>query len=409
MGPFDRFLIIRGVLYSLGATAVLSVTGVFTQSQRLVEAVTNNGMPLETFTLLLVALLPWMADGALVIGAAVGVLFLMLSARGTKELLILQALGHPPLRRFMPFAVIFGVLALIQLGLSMLIAPPSYTFHRDLRSTYWSEVKLGDALSAGVTTQLTPDTSLYLHERIDGQNFSGVHLFDETKPGQEISTFANRGAVYSDANGFTVILFEGFQVNEGSPGSVPTVTTFSALPFVFDRNTSGLAIGRVAVSTAGKPNIVKRQQFRSDLLPNLSFFRGDTEIQISDLTPTEIPPDLGLYTALFVLKNLNSSEDFTQQHIRVPSNEFHRRIATVVLLLTSIWLIFAYLGTDFHLRRPPIWGYVVIGTVIAFSLLLSRFAMESIAFDPKRFWWIYAGAFTPVPFVVGKILLGVRR
>ena len=58
-------------MYSLGATVVLSVTGVFTQSQRLVEAVTNNGMPLETFALLLIALLPWMADGALVIGSVV--------------------------------------------------------------------------------------------------------------------------------------------------------------------------------------------------------------------------------------------------------------------------------------------------------------------------------------------------
>ena len=103
MGPFERFLITRGVLYSFGATAVLSVTGVFTQSQRLVEAVTNNGMPLETFCLLLIALLPWMADGALVIGSVVGVYFLMLSARGTRELLIQQALGQSPGRRFFPF------------------------------------------------------------------------------------------------------------------------------------------------------------------------------------------------------------------------------------------------------------------------------------------------------------------
>ena len=110
MGPFERFLITRGVLYSLGATAVLSVTGVFTQSQRLVEAVTNNGMPLETFSLLLIALLPWMADGALVIGSVVGVLFLMLSARGTRELLIQQALGQSPVRRFVPFLVMFVVL-----------------------------------------------------------------------------------------------------------------------------------------------------------------------------------------------------------------------------------------------------------------------------------------------------------
>ena len=60
-------------------------------------------------------------------------------------------------------------------------------------------------------------------------------------------------------------------------------------------------------------------------------------------------------------------------------------IATVVLLLTSIWLIFSYLGTDFHLRRPPVWGYVVIGSVVTLSLLMSRFAMESIAYDPKKF------------------------
>ena len=57
----------------------------------------------------------------------------------------------------------------------MLVAPTSYTYHRDLRKNYSSEVKLGDALSAGVTTELTPATSLYLHERIDGQNFRGVH------------------------------------------------------------------------------------------------------------------------------------------------------------------------------------------------------------------------------------------
>ena len=409
MGPFERFLITRGVLYSLGATAVLSVTGVFTQSQRLVEAVTNNGMPLETFSLLLIALLPWMADGALVIGSVVGVLFLMLSARGTRELLIQQALGQSPVRRFVPFLVMFVVLASVQLILSMLVAPPSYTYHRDLRKNYSSEVKLGDALSAGVTTELTPATSLYLHERIDGQNFRGVHLYDETVPGQEISTFANRAAVYSDANGFTVILFEGYQVNEGGGGAVPTLTTFSALPFVFDRNTSGLAIGRVAVSTAGQPDIVKRGPFRPDLLPSLSFFRGDREIKIGDLSPTEIPPDLGYLTAVYVLKNLNSDEDFRVQHIRVPSNEFHRRIATVVLLFTSIWLIFSYMGTDFHLRRPPVWGYVVIGCVVTLSLLLSRFAMESIAYDPKKFWWIYAGAVMPVPFIVGKILLGFRR
>ena len=138
---------------------------------------------------------------------------------------------------------------------------------------------------------------------------------------------------------------------------------------MFDRNTSGLAIGRVAVSTAGQPDIVKREPFRPDLLPSLSFFRGDREIKIGDLSPTEIPPDLGFLTAVYVLKNLNSDDDFRVQHIRVPSNEFHRRIATVVLLLTSIWLIFSYLGTDFHLRRPPVWGYVVIGSVVTLSLL----------------------------------------
>ena len=81
----------------------------------------------------------------------------------------------------------------------------------------------------------------------------------------------------------------------------------------------------------------------------------------------------------------------------------------MVLLLTSIWLIFSYLGTDFHLRRPPVWGYVVIGSVVTLSLLMSRFAMESIAYDPKNFWWIYLGAVMPIPFIIGKILLGVRR
>ena len=92
--------------------------------------------PPETFGLLLIALLPWMADGALVIGSVVGFIPNAVRQRNKRTIDPTSAGPIASGRRFVPFLVMFVVLASVQLILSMLVAPTSYTYHRDLRNKF---------------------------------------------------------------------------------------------------------------------------------------------------------------------------------------------------------------------------------------------------------------------------------
>lgn len=406
MGPFDRFLIFRGLLFSSGATLVLAVTGVFTQGQRLVGSVANGGMDIFTFVNILLALLPSMIDGAMAVGAAVGIALLLVDLRATREILIQNALGLSPMDRLLPFAVIAVTLGMTHVVISTFIVPPSVGHHLALRNGYLKEANLWRAISPGRVIELPaqicgdePDRecSIYAHSRADSRRFNAIRVVSGAGVAGQRTTYAERGIIHTANDQVVLLLSNGFNVGESSGADFPVATSFSVWvqPLSTERGGS-ISVVQSRNTEADGDLLSPSSLIEKNWPPGPTYWTKEGGIHVGNLRPEEILPGLAVNGARYVLENLFSDLDMTVQYIRVPSNEFHRRLATALLVGSVVIFVYTFLVGGLHLRRPPLGAYFFVGIVVVVALLFSRFAVESVAFNPKKFWLIYVGGLLPL-------------
>ena len=406
MGSFDRFLIVRGLLFCSGATLILAVTGVFTQGHRLVAQVGNGGMDLLTFLNILVTLLPTMMDGSMVVGAAVGIALLLVDLRATREILIQNALGLSPFDRMLPFAVIAITLSAAHIIISTYIVPPSLGHHLELRNGYLKEANLWRAISPGRVIELPaaicgdePDRecSIYAHSRADSRRFNGIRVVSGAGIAGKRTTYAERGIIHTANNQVVLLLTNGFNVGEIAGADFPVATSFSVWVqrLSTDRGLPTNSAQSRTMQADGDPlssSILRERNWP----PGPTYWTEEGGILVGNLRSAEILPGLAINGARYVLENLFSDVDMTVQYIRVPSNEFHRRLATALLVGSVVIFVYTFLVSGLHLRRAPLGTYFFVGMVVVVALLFSQFAVDSVAYNPKKFWLIYVGGMLPL-------------
>ncbi|MBT6139476.1 MAG: LPS export ABC transporter permease LptF [Rhodospirillaceae bacterium] len=188
--------------YVLGqlATAMIFVVVTLTlviwlsQSLRFIDLIVNRGLPLATFLYLTVLLMPTWLSIALPIGCFASVLYIYNRMINDREIVVLTAAGISPLGLARPAFYLALGSTVLSYAMTLYLMPVSYRAFKELQFSIrhnYSDLLLRE----GVFNAIGPGVTVYVRERKQSGELTGIIVHDERDPKVAVTLMAERGAL----------------------------------------------------------------------------------------------------------------------------------------------------------------------------------------------------------------------
>ncbi len=189
---------------------IICLTGAIwlTQSLRFVDLIVNRGLPLETFVLLVLLLLPAFLLLALPVAAFAATLFTYNRMISDSEMVVLQAAGFGPARLARPVLVLGLMCTLAAYVLSLWLMPYAYRSFKDMQF-FIRENYANVLLREGVFTTLMEGVTVFIRARSEDGTLVGLMIHDGRDARQPVTLIARKGAIISTPTGPRVVLEDG--------------------------------------------------------------------------------------------------------------------------------------------------------------------------------------------------------
>lgn len=220
MGTIDKY-IVRTTLAAF-AVVLISLTGVIwiTQALRGIDLMTSQGQTIVTFlgitSLVIPALVLIIAPIALMIAIA----HTLNKLATDSEIIVMNAAGLSPIRMFYPFVIATAVVALLVAFIAAYLAPDGMRRIKQWDAEITADV-LANILQPGRFSQLEPNLTIRIRERLPGGVLAGIFVDDRRDPKERVSIMADRGTVLKNERGSFLVLQDGhlerFETNKRDP------------------------------------------------------------------------------------------------------------------------------------------------------------------------------------------------
>ena len=211
----DRYIIRQ--LFTATLFVAITLTGVvwLTQSLRFVEMIVNRGLSVPLFLYFTILLLPTFLGIILPIALFVAVLFTYNRLLVDSELVVLRAGGYSHFNLARPALVLSVLITVACYALTLYFIPASYREFKDLQFTLRNSYPTV-LLQEGVFNSVMKGVTVYVRDRGDDGELSGIIVHDARDPRRPITMMAERGLIATGEKGPRVVMVSGNrqEVNE---------------------------------------------------------------------------------------------------------------------------------------------------------------------------------------------------
>ncbi|MBU0859905.1 MAG: LptF/LptG family permease [Alphaproteobacteria bacterium] len=209
MEVFDRYLFKNLALATIFVAATLAAAILLTQSLRFLELVLESGASGGAFWMLTLLALPRFFEIILPIALMAAVVFVYNKMTMDSELVVMRALGRPPLRLARPAIILSGGVALFLLLMTTWAAPVSLTSMQQMRQVIKAQYSTL-LFRAGVFNDVVPGLTVFVRERSAAGELRGLMIHDSRDPeAQPVTILAKRGLILITPEGQQVKVYDG--------------------------------------------------------------------------------------------------------------------------------------------------------------------------------------------------------
>ena len=189
---------------------VISLTCVIwlSQSLRFVDLIVNRGLPIHTFIILTVMLMPTWLSIVLPIAAFAATLFVYNKLANDREMVVMSAAGLSPSRLARPaLAVAAGTTVLCYL-MTLYLIPMSYRGFKELQFQIRHNFE-NLILREGEFRTIGDDLTVYVRSREGDGTLVGIVVHDQRNQAKPVTLVAEQGALISTPKGPRVAMLNG--------------------------------------------------------------------------------------------------------------------------------------------------------------------------------------------------------
>lgn len=223
MGSIDKY-IVRTTLASF-AVVLISLTGVIwiTQALRGIDLMTSQGQTIMTFLGITSLVIPALVLIIAPIALMIAVSHTLNKLATDSEIIVMNAAGLSPIRLFRPFLIATAMVAVLVAFIAAYLAPDGMRRIKQWDAEITADV-LANILQPGRFSQLEPNLTIRIRERLPGGVLAGVFVDDRRDPKERISIMAERGTVLKNERGSFLVLQDGhlerFETDKRDPALV---------------------------------------------------------------------------------------------------------------------------------------------------------------------------------------------
>lgn len=202
----SRYLVRNVFFTTLAISLALTLIIWLTQSLRLLDFIINGGAPLRLFAAMLILTVPKFFEIILPISLALGIIYSMNKFSTDSEVVVMHNTGASPMQLSQGILLFAVLSSLAVFGITGWGTPLANRQLDHLRDIVKSDYSLG-MLRPGVFNVIGNDTTIYIAERTDLQDLSGVfiHFNKEGEPPTTI-TAERGGLVMREGKPFVVVV-----------------------------------------------------------------------------------------------------------------------------------------------------------------------------------------------------------
>lgn len=189
-------------------TVVLTAAIWLAQSLRLIDLIVNKGLAFSLFAYLVALVLPRFLDVVLPIALFIAVLFTYAKLTAESELVVMRAVGLGPGGLARPALMLATGVAVLLFVLSGWVLPAATRAFKDLQFQIRHQF-VSAVVQEGTFTTLSDRLTVYVRERTQTGELTGILVQDEREPGRPLTIIADRGAIVEEASGPRVVMLNG--------------------------------------------------------------------------------------------------------------------------------------------------------------------------------------------------------
>lgn len=189
---------------------VVSLTCVIwlSQSLRFVDLIVNRGLPIHTFIILTVMLMPTWLSIVLPIASFASVLFVYNKLTADREMVVMSAAGLSPMRLAQPAMIVAVGTTLLCFLMTSYLMPMSYRGFKELQWQIRHNFE-NLILREGEFRTLGDDLTVYVRAREDEGTLVGIVVHDQRNTAKPVTLVAERGTLVSTPKGPRVVMANG--------------------------------------------------------------------------------------------------------------------------------------------------------------------------------------------------------
>ncbi|MDF1791090.1 MAG: LPS export ABC transporter permease LptF [Thalassobaculaceae bacterium] len=189
---------------------VVSLTCVIwlSQSLRFVDLIVNRGLPIHTFIILTVMLMPTWLSIVLPIASFASVLFVYNKMTADREMVVMSAAGLSPLRLAQPALIVAVGTTMLCFLMTTYLMPMSYRGFKELQWQIRHNFE-NLILREGEFRTLGDNLTVYVRTREDEGTLLGIVVHDQRNEAKPVTLVAERGALVSTPKGPRVVMAHG--------------------------------------------------------------------------------------------------------------------------------------------------------------------------------------------------------
>lgn len=205
----------------------LTLTGVIwlTQSIKFIDFIINRGVSLWTFIYLSSLLVPALLLTILPLATYVSIIFTYYKFLMDSELVVLKSIGMSRLALAKPALIVAGMITILSYALSLYIVPTTHREFKDLQvfiRDHYASILLQEAVFNHPIDKLT----VYLEERTETGQLTGLFVQDDRNPNSSITMMAQSGEILQTPSGPHLNLYHGNRQEVGKQSRALSFLTF---------------------------------------------------------------------------------------------------------------------------------------------------------------------------------------
>lgn len=192
-----------------GLVITFTLTGIvwLTQSLQFVEKLIN-GLPVSTFLLFTILILPGILKYTLLLGFFFAAIFAANRLYSDSEIVVMWSAGLSKMAIAKPFLYVSVAICILLYAISMYISPYGLRKVFELR-VEWQNSLAAVVLREGVFNSLSKGVTVYIRDKLHTGELLGILVHDERNPAQPVTYMAERGAFVKTDKGPRFVMRNG--------------------------------------------------------------------------------------------------------------------------------------------------------------------------------------------------------